>query len=103
MSKYIAIAKTSEIQPGQIKYVEIEDYRLALCNLNGTFYCFENTCTHDGGPLNQGELMGDVVECPRHGGRFNVTTGKAVRMPAVAPIEVYPLIVEGDEIKVDLE
>ena len=101
--KFITVARTHEIEPGRVKYVEVEDYRLAICNVNGTFYCIEDTCTHDGGRLNQGQLSGDVIECPRHGGRFHVVTGRAVRMPAVAAVETFPVKVEGDEIKVGLD
>lgn len=103
MSKFYTVGKAKDIEPGQVTYVEIDDYRLAICNLNGKIYAFENTCTHDGGPLNQGHLEGDVIECPRHGGRFNVQTGKAVRMPAVAPIETYPVRIENGVIEVELD
>lgn len=101
--KFVTVAKTADVKPGMVTYVEIEDYQLAICNVDGVFYCIENVCTHDGGSLNQGELMGEIIECPRHGGRFNVKSGKAVRMPAVAAVETFPLMVEGDEIKVGLD
>jgi nitrite reductase/ring-hydroxylating ferredoxin subunit len=100
---FVTVAKTSDIEPGRVKYVQVEDFVLAVCNVDGVFYCIEDTCTHDGGPLDQGHLNGDVIECPRHGGRFNVVTGKAVRMPAVAGVETFPVKVEGDEIKVSLD
>jgi 3-phenylpropionate/trans-cinnamate dioxygenase ferredoxin subunit len=100
---FVTVAKTTDVQPGKVKYVEVDDYRLAICNVDGTFYCIEDTCTHDGGSLDQGELRGEIIECPRHGGRFNVCSGKAVRMPAVAPVETFPVMVEGNEIKVALE
>jgi len=60
MSRFVTVAKTTDIRPGQVKYAEAEDYRLAICNVDGTFYCIENMCTHDGGALNQGELRGDI-------------------------------------------
>ncbi len=103
MSTFVTVARTTDIKPGQVKYVTVEDYRLAICNVDGTFYCIEDTCTHDGGPLNQGTLVGEIIECPRHGGRFDVRTGKAVRMPAVSPVESFPVTVEGDEVKVSLD
>ena len=103
MEKFVTVAKTSDIEPGRVKCVEIEDYRLAICNAGGTFYCIEDTCTHDGGPLDQGELQGEIIECPRHGARFNVTNGKVVRMPAVSPVETFPVKIEGNDIKVSLE
>jgi 3-phenylpropionate/trans-cinnamate dioxygenase ferredoxin subunit len=103
MPVFVTVAKTTDIRPGQVKYVEVEDYQLAICNVDGVFYCIEDVCTHDGGHLGQGELMGNIIECPRHGARFDVTTGNVLRMPAVAPIETYPVQVEGDEIKVGLD
>jgi 3-phenylpropionate/trans-cinnamate dioxygenase ferredoxin component len=103
MPIFVTVAKTTDIEPGQVKYVAVDDYQLAICNVDGTFHCIENVCTHDGGALNQGYLQGDVIECPRHGGRFNVISGKAVHMPAVAPVEVFPVKVEGDEVKVSLD
>ena len=102
-SKYVTVAKTTDIHPGLVKCVEINDYRLAICNVGGTFYCIENTCTHDGGPLDQGTLQGETVECPRHGARFNVSDGKVVRMPAVSPVETFPVKIEGDNIRVELD
>lgn len=101
--KFVTVAKTTDIAPGAIKYVEVDDFRLAICNVGGAFHAIEDTCTHDGGPLGQGHLDGDVVECPRHGGRFNVRTGKAVRMPAVSAVETFPVKVEGTDIMVGLE
>jgi len=101
--EYIAVAKTGDILPGEVKYVEANDYRLAICNVNGSFYCIEDTCTHDGGPLGQGSLTGELIECPRHGARFNVVTGKVARMPAVAPVETFPVKVVGDDILVGLD
>ena len=103
MSKFVTVAKTTEIPPGQVKCVEVDDYRLAICNVDGVFYCVEDTCTHDGGPLDQGKLQGEIIECPRHGARFNVTSGKVTRMPASASLETFPVKIEGDEIKVDLD
>lgn len=100
---YVTLARTGDILPGEVKCVETDDYRLAICNVNGSFYCIENTCTHDGGPLDQGSLDGDVIECPRHGARFNVTTGKVVRMPAVTPVETFPVKIDGDSIMIGLD
>jgi 3-phenylpropionate/trans-cinnamate dioxygenase ferredoxin subunit len=60
----------------------------------------EDLCTHDGGPLAEGVLEGEVIECPRHGARFNVKTGAALCLPAVAPVATYAVRVQGDEIQV---
>ncbi len=100
---FVTVARTNEIKPGHVKCVELDDFRLAVCSVGGVFHCVENTCTHDGGPLDQGTLDGDVIEGPRHGARFNVVSGKVVRMPASAPLETFPVKIVGDEIKVSLD
>jgi 3-phenylpropionate/trans-cinnamate dioxygenase ferredoxin subunit len=96
------VAKASETEPGKITLHEVGSKRIALCNVNGRFYAIDDVCTHDGGPLDQGELVGDLVECPRHGARFDVTTGKAVVLPAVQPVQTYPVQLDGDDVKVDV-
>jgi len=102
MSDFIRVAATSDIPPGRVKVVVVGDRRIALCNVDGQFYAIDDLCTHDGGPLDQGELAGDVIECPRHGARFDVRTGKVLALPAVKPLNTYPLRVESSEIRVAL-
>ncbi|MBI2935507.1 MAG: non-heme iron oxygenase ferredoxin subunit [Chloroflexi bacterium] len=84
-----------------VKIVDLE-LSLALCNVDGQVYAIENVCTHDGGTLGAGELEGYVVECPRHGARFDVRTGAVLAMPAVIPVETYPVRLDGDSIEVDV-
>ena len=98
----IAVAEASEIAPGQMRIVEAGGERIALCNVGGTFYAIQDVCTHDDGPLGEGTLRGDVVECPRHGARFDVRTGAAVRMPAIVPVKIYPVRVEGGDVLVEV-
>jgi 3-phenylpropionate/trans-cinnamate dioxygenase ferredoxin subunit len=100
MSDFVKVAETSDIPAGRVKVVVVSDRRIALCNVGGEFFAIDDICTHDGGPLDQGELEGDVIECPRHGARFNVRTGKMLTLPAVKPLNTYPLRVEGSEIQV---
>jgi 3-phenylpropionate/trans-cinnamate dioxygenase ferredoxin subunit len=73
-----------------------------LCNVDGTIYAVEDVCTHDGGPLDQGELQGCRIMCPRHGALFDVTTGEALTLPAVIPLPTYPVTVDGDEVSVEV-
>lgn len=102
MSAFIKVAETSDIPAGRVKVVVVDDRRIALCNVGGQFFAIDDLCTHDGGPLDQGELAGDVIECPRHGARFSIRTGKVLALPAVKPLNTYPLRVEGSEIQVAL-
>ncbi len=75
---------------------------MLLCNVGGAFYAVEDVCTHDGGPLDQGELDGCRIMCPRHGALFDVISGKALTMPAVVPLPTYSVTVEGDDISVQV-
>ena len=102
MSAFSRVADTGDIAAGRVTVVVVGDRRIALCNVDGQFYAIDDLCTHDGGPLDQGELAGDVIECPRHGARFDVKTGKVLALPAVKPLTTYPLRVEGSEIWVAL-
>ena len=100
---FVTVASVSETPPGRISVHEVDGKRVALCNVNGEFYAIDDVCTHDGGPLDQGVLEGDRVECPRHGAKFDVKTGRAVVLPAVRPVKTYPVAVDGDEVKVRVE
>ena len=102
MSYFIKVAETSDIPAGRVKVVVVGDRRIALCNVDGQFFAIDDLCTHDGGALDQGELQGDVIECPRHGARFSVRTGKVLALPAVKALNTYPLTVEGSEIRLAL-
>jgi len=99
---FIPVGRTAETPPGTISVHEVNGVRIALCNVNGRFYAIDDVCTHDGGPLDQGELEGNLVECPRHGARFDVTDGRAVTLPAVRPVKTYKVQVEGDDVLVDI-
>ncbi len=103
MSDFVKLAETGDVAPGQVKVYEVEGKQIALCNVDGTFYAIDDICTHDGGSLDQGELDGAQIECPRHGARFDVRTGRVVVLPAIVPVHTYPVEVEGTTVKVSLE
>lgn len=103
MQQFVKVAEITEVAPGGVKVVEMGDKRIALCNVGGEIFAIDDICTHDGGPLDQGELLGDVIECPRHGARFNVRTGQVLALPAVRPLRTYPVQVEGTAIKIALD
>ncbi len=102
MGEFVSVGKVSDTAPGTISVHQVGDVRIALCNVNGRFYAIDDLCTHDGGPLDQGELQGQLVECPRHGAKFDVTDGRAVVLPAVRPVRTYPVQVNGDDVRVDV-
>lgn len=95
------VATRSEIPPGAAKRVVVNGLELLLCNIAGAFYAIEDVCTHDGGSLDQGELEGCRIICPRHGASFDVTTGKALTLPAIEPVATYVVRCDGDDIYVD--
>lgn len=93
----------ADIEPGKVKVVEADGKRLAICNDDGALYAIDDVCTHDRGPLGQGELVGNhEIECPRHGARFDVRTGRPTCLPAVRPVTTYPVRVENGRIFVDV-
>jgi 3-phenylpropionate/trans-cinnamate dioxygenase ferredoxin subunit len=96
------VATRSEVPVGTTKRVVAAGAELLLCNVDGDFYAVEDVCTHDGGPLDQSELDGCRITCPRHGATFDVTTGRALTLPAVIPLETYPVTLDGDDILVDV-
>lgn len=100
---YVKVAKVGDIPRGRVQVVELEDEDIAICNVDGEFHAVANLCTHDGGPLGDGYLHGDEIECPRHGARFSVRSGEVRVLPAIVPIPTYDLKVEGDEIWVDVD
>ncbi len=97
---FIPIARVSEIPVGEIKPVQLQGKHLLVCHTETGFYVIDDTCTHDDGPLADGWLEGNAIECPRHGARFDVTNGKVLCLPAAVPIISYSVRVEGDDIKV---
>ena len=97
------LASTSDIPPGKVGVFVVGEQRIALCNVDGQFYAIDDVCTHDGGALDQGELAGNEIECPRHGARFDVRTGKVTQLPAWAPVETYPVRVEGATVQVSVD
>jgi 3-phenylpropionate/trans-cinnamate dioxygenase ferredoxin subunit len=103
MTSWQSVAKTSEVPPERVALFQVGDHEVAVCNVNGQFYAIDNLCTHDGGSLDQGELEGDQIECPRHGARFDVTTGAATQLPAFEAVATHEVRVQGDSIEVGVE
>ena len=100
---FVKAAKVGDIPPGRVKVVEVGDEDVALCNVNGEFYALANVCTHDDGPLGEGYLLGNEIECPRHGARFDVRTGEVKVLPAIVPVPTFDVKVEGDDVYVDVD
>ena len=97
---FVTVARVGEIPEGGVKLVRVDDQTIAVFHIDGGYYAIDDICTHDGGPLAEGRLEGEVIECPRHGARFNVKTGEVLSLPATVPVPTYAVRVEGDEIQV---
>ena len=97
---FVTVARVGEIPEGGVKIVRVDDQSIAIFNVAGAYYAMDDICTHDGGPLAEGPIEDHVIECPRHGARFDIRTGAVLSLPAVVPVPTYAVRLEGDEIKV---
>jgi 3-phenylpropionate/trans-cinnamate dioxygenase ferredoxin subunit len=98
------VATKSDIAAGTVQVFEVGGRSVCVANVDGEhFYAIDNLCTHDNGPLGEGKLAGETVECPRHGARFDLKTGAVRALPAVKPVRTYPVTVEGEDVSVEVE
>jgi 3-phenylpropionate/trans-cinnamate dioxygenase ferredoxin subunit len=100
--EFIEIAPASELPNGERLFVEVEGKSLVIFNIAGQFFAIGDICSHDDGPVGEGDLEGYNIVCPRHGGEFDVRDGKAVQLPAVVDIPAYPVKVVDSLIQVGL-
>ena len=105
MSSVIDICPVSELPPGATKVVTWEDLEIGVVNCNGEIHAIEDRCSHDDGILFEGTVDAEkcVVECPRHGSLFDMRTGKPLNLPAYVPIETFPVHIEDDTVKVEVD
>jgi 3-phenylpropionate/trans-cinnamate dioxygenase ferredoxin component len=102
MSKTVKVAQISELSPGERKIVEVDGTWIAVFNVGGKYHAIEDVCTHDDGPVAEGELDGYEIECPRHGARFDIRDGKVLSFPAIKPVQSFNVQTEGDDILVEM-
>lgn len=100
--QYFKVANKDELKTGERLFVEIGDFKIVVFNIGGFYFAIGDVCTHDDGPLGDGDLDGFEVVCPRHGARFDLRDGKATRRPAIRPIPSYPVRVIDDCIEVGI-
>ena len=101
MPNFVKAVGAGEIQPGSGKTLSLEGRSLALFNVDGKYYCTDNTCLHRGGPLGEGLIEGATVTCPWHGWQYDVSTGRCKTNPA-AQISTYEVRVQGDDLLVGI-
>lgn len=97
---FIPVAPEGAIPEGTCQDFKVEGGSVLVCNAGGSLYAIADVCTHDGGPLGEADLFDCEVECPRHGARFDVRTGKATALPAVRPVATYAVRVADGQIEV---
>lgn len=103
MSKRVRVCGKQEVAPGEMLGLEIPGLPpLAAFNIDGEIYCTSNVCTHQLAILTDGFFEADEVECPLHGGSFNVRTGAAVRFPCKASLATYPVTTVGEDVYIDI-
>jgi len=100
VSEFGKVAKVADMpDPGKLT-LEVEDSVVVLFRVDGRFYCIDDVCTHDGGPLGEGRLCDHAIACPRHGAKFDIRTGQPLTMPATVPTLVHEVKVEGEDVYV---
>ena len=102
MPELVKIADVGSLAPGKAIAIDLQGTKIALFNVDGTYYAIDDTCTHRGGPLSEGDIDGTVVTCPWHSAEFEITTGEVVNPPADCAVKSYPVTVEGSEIKIEI-
>ena len=102
MGTFVKVAKASEIPSGAGKLVEVGGKEIALFQVEGKYYALDNTCTHLGGPLSEGDVEDLEVQCPWHGAHFSLETGQALQSPASVGVATYPVRRQGDDIEVEV-
>ena len=100
--KFVTIAKADDVPIGEARVVEVSGQRVALCNVDGTFYAVADTCSHDNGPLGAGKLDGCAIICPRHGAKFDVRDGSVLQMPAAYPVRSYTTRLDNGNVQIDM-
>jgi 3-phenylpropionate/trans-cinnamate dioxygenase ferredoxin subunit len=101
-AEFLEIAPLSDLPNGERLFIEAEGRSLVIFNIAGQFFAIGDICSHDDGPVGDGDIEGFNIVCPRHGGEFDVRTGQAVQMPAVVDIPAYPVKVVDGMIQVGL-
>jgi 3-phenylpropionate/trans-cinnamate dioxygenase ferredoxin subunit len=107
---FLKVAEISEIPIGNLKMVKLEGKEILIANIDGKYYAVGNRCTHAGGDLSKGSLDGNIITCPRHGSKFDVTTGKVVSgpkilflRPKIKDAPFYEVKVDGKEILLKID
>ena len=97
---FVKVAESKDIGPSTMKAVDVAGEKVCIINIEGNYYAIGNVCTHMGGPLNEGTLEGFEVQCPWHGSKFDILTGKPTKPPARQPVSSYEVKIQDNDILV---
>jgi 3-phenylpropionate/trans-cinnamate dioxygenase ferredoxin subunit len=105
LSDKVTVCAEAELRPGEMQLVEVDGRKIGVFNCDGALYAIEDRCSHDDGPLAEGEFDSDscTVECPRHGSLFDLTTGRPKTLPAYAPVQTFPVTIEDETIQLEVD
>lgn len=96
--QFVRVANAADVPEGQAKVFEARGRQIAVCHSHDGYFAIDDRCTHDNGPLGEGELLDGEIECPRHGARFDIKTGKALCLPAVGAVATYAVEIRDGEL-----
>lgn len=100
--EYVTVASVDELPNGARLIFEIDGEPIAVFNIAGQYYAIADVCSHDDGPVAEGELTDFEIVCPRHGAKFDLRTGAVLTLPAIVDIPAYPVRIQDDEIQIGL-
>jgi len=102
-TEFVTAIKTNEVPVDGVKAIDVRGTRIAVANVGGAYYAFDDACTHEQCSLTEmGDLVGSTITCTCHGSEFDVRTGKVLAPPATVPVKVYPTRVEGDALQIEV-
>lgn len=101
-TKWVDVAAGEDIPDGEVRTFQIETHRVAVARATGQLYAVQDLCSHDDGPLGDGDLEEFAIVCPRHGAKFDVRTGAVLAMPAAAPIQSFPVKEENGRVHISV-
>jgi 3-phenylpropionate/trans-cinnamate dioxygenase ferredoxin subunit len=100
--EYIPVGSVNELREGQRLFIEIDETPIVILNIAGKYFAVADVCSHDDGPVGEGNIEGFEMICPRHGARFDIRSGRALALPAFVDIPAYPVRMVGDQIEVGI-
>ena len=100
--EFVAIAPQDQLPVGERMFVDVGERQIVILNLAGNLYAIGDVCSHDNGPVGDGEIENNEIICPRHGARFDIRTGQTMGLPALVDIPAYPVRIQEGMIEIGL-